>query len=233
MRKLRHKVRNGQNLPHESPNFTTNKFQSDFAYNLDKGCFATSINQIVQGVDNDHCNSKSKEKYIVDSLSFTYLVFADIQKLTNQAILSSCFLVRALQYLDGMARLPPLCPQILSQIWKHEMKLSFFHILHITISTHCFKYRNKGKCPNELQMVYRKCFRKYSVIENIKEVLQKIILYCLSFYPLQSTMVPRNYFHMAIHSYFEIRSCPLYRGQGTEFHILNLQSFIVFLAALC
>ena len=34
MRKMRHKVRNGQNLPHESPNFTSNFFQSDFTYNL-------------------------------------------------------------------------------------------------------------------------------------------------------------------------------------------------------
>ena len=30
MRELRHKVRNGQNLPHESPNFTNHFFQSHF-----------------------------------------------------------------------------------------------------------------------------------------------------------------------------------------------------------
>ena len=81
-----------------------------------EGCSATSTNQIVQGVDNGHYNSKSREKYVVDSLSFTYLVFADIHKLTNQTIFSSCFLARALQYLDGMTRLPPWCPQILSKI---------------------------------------------------------------------------------------------------------------------
>ena len=34
MRKMRHKVRNGQNLPHESPNVTDYFFQSNFMYNL-------------------------------------------------------------------------------------------------------------------------------------------------------------------------------------------------------
>ena len=34
MRKMRHKVCNGQNLPHESLNFTNYFFQSDFTYNL-------------------------------------------------------------------------------------------------------------------------------------------------------------------------------------------------------
>ena len=40
MRKMRHKVRNGQNLPHESPNFT-NYFLSNFTYNLSH--FSTSL----------------------------------------------------------------------------------------------------------------------------------------------------------------------------------------------
>ena len=40
MRKMRHKVRNGQNLPHESPNFTNYFFQSNFSYNLSH--FSTS-----------------------------------------------------------------------------------------------------------------------------------------------------------------------------------------------
>ena len=40
MRKMRHKVRNGQNLPHESPNFTI-FFQSNFTYNLSH--FSTSL----------------------------------------------------------------------------------------------------------------------------------------------------------------------------------------------
>ena len=34
MRKVFHKVCTGQNLPHESPNFTNYFFQSDFMYNL-------------------------------------------------------------------------------------------------------------------------------------------------------------------------------------------------------
>ena len=34
MRKMRHKVGNGQNLPHESPNFTKYFYQSDFMYKL-------------------------------------------------------------------------------------------------------------------------------------------------------------------------------------------------------
>ena len=34
MRKMRHKVCSGQNLPHESPNFTNYFFQSNFTYNL-------------------------------------------------------------------------------------------------------------------------------------------------------------------------------------------------------
>jgi hypothetical protein len=41
MRKMRHKVRNGQNLPHESPNFTNYYFQSDFTYNFSH--FSTSL----------------------------------------------------------------------------------------------------------------------------------------------------------------------------------------------
>ena len=41
MGKLRHKVRNGQNLPHESPNFTNHFFQSNFKYNLSN--FSTSL----------------------------------------------------------------------------------------------------------------------------------------------------------------------------------------------
>ena len=41
IRKMRHKVRNGQNLPRESPNFTNNFFQSDFTYNLRH--FSTSL----------------------------------------------------------------------------------------------------------------------------------------------------------------------------------------------
>ena len=40
-RKLHHKVRNGQNLPHESLNFTIKFFQSNFTYNL--GHFSTSL----------------------------------------------------------------------------------------------------------------------------------------------------------------------------------------------
>ena len=46
MRKMRHKVRNGQNLPHESPNFTNYFFQSDFTYNL--GHFLTSLRPYYQ-----------------------------------------------------------------------------------------------------------------------------------------------------------------------------------------
>ena len=41
MRKLRHKVRNGQNLPHESQNFTNYFFLSSFTYNF--GHFSTSL----------------------------------------------------------------------------------------------------------------------------------------------------------------------------------------------
>ena len=41
MRKMRHKVCNGQNLPHESLNFTNYFFQSDFTYNLRH--FSTSL----------------------------------------------------------------------------------------------------------------------------------------------------------------------------------------------
>ena len=41
MRELRHKVRNGQHLSHESPNFTNYFFQSNFMYNL--GHFSTSL----------------------------------------------------------------------------------------------------------------------------------------------------------------------------------------------
>ena len=41
MCKRRHKVRNGQNLPHESPNFTNYFFQSNFTYNLSH--FSTSL----------------------------------------------------------------------------------------------------------------------------------------------------------------------------------------------
>ena len=40
-RKLRHKVRNCQNLPYESPNFTIYFFHSNFTYNL--GHFSTSL----------------------------------------------------------------------------------------------------------------------------------------------------------------------------------------------
>ena len=38
---MRHKVRNGQNLSHESPNFTNYFFQSDLTYNLSH--FSTSL----------------------------------------------------------------------------------------------------------------------------------------------------------------------------------------------
>ena len=38
---MRHKVRNGQNLPHESQNFTKKKIQSNFTYNLSH--FSTSL----------------------------------------------------------------------------------------------------------------------------------------------------------------------------------------------
>ena len=41
MRKMCHKVRNGQNLPHESPNFTNYFFKSNFTYNLSH--FSTSL----------------------------------------------------------------------------------------------------------------------------------------------------------------------------------------------
>ena len=41
MRNMRHKVRNGQNLPNESPNFTNYFFQSIFTYNLSH--FPTSL----------------------------------------------------------------------------------------------------------------------------------------------------------------------------------------------
>ena len=41
MRKICHKVRDGQNLPHESPNFKNNFFQSNFMYNLSQ--FSTSL----------------------------------------------------------------------------------------------------------------------------------------------------------------------------------------------
>ena len=46
MRKIRHKVRNGQNLAHESPNFTNNFFQSDFTYNLSQ--FSTGLRPYYQ-----------------------------------------------------------------------------------------------------------------------------------------------------------------------------------------
>ena len=46
MGKMRHKVRNGQNLPYESPNFTNYYFQSDFTYNLSH--FATSLRPYYQ-----------------------------------------------------------------------------------------------------------------------------------------------------------------------------------------
>ena len=35
---LRHKVRNGQNLPHKIPNFTNNFFLSNFRYNFGHFC---------------------------------------------------------------------------------------------------------------------------------------------------------------------------------------------------
>ena len=41
MRQMCHKVCNGQNLPHESQNFTNYFFQIDFTYNL--GNFSTSL----------------------------------------------------------------------------------------------------------------------------------------------------------------------------------------------
>ena len=48
MRKMRHKVLNGQNLPNESPNFTNNFFQSNFTYNLSH--FFTSLRPDYQNI---------------------------------------------------------------------------------------------------------------------------------------------------------------------------------------
>ena len=48
MCKLRHKLRNGQNLPNESPNFRNNFFLTNFKDDL--GHFSTNVRQYFQTV---------------------------------------------------------------------------------------------------------------------------------------------------------------------------------------